>query len=47
MNSLSPKIGLSLEAFAVGEAARLGFAGGGSEAEGGEEATDSGQPVPI
>jgi hypothetical protein len=46
VNSLSPKIGLSLEAFAVGEAARRIFAGG-SEAEGGEEATDSGQPVPI
>jgi hypothetical protein len=46
VNSLSPKIGLSLEAFATGEAARRSFAGS-SEAEGGEEATDSGQPVPI
>jgi hypothetical protein len=46
MNSLSPKIGLSLEAFATGEAARRVFAGG-SDAEGGEEATDTSQPVPI
>jgi hypothetical protein len=46
VNSLSPKIGLSLEAFAVGEAARRVFSGG-SDAEGGEEGTDSGQPVPI
>jgi hypothetical protein len=46
VNSLSPKIGLSLEAFATGEAARRVFSGG-SDAEGGEEATDSGQPVPI
>jgi hypothetical protein len=46
MNNLSPKIGLSLEAFATGEAARRIFSGG-SDADGGEEATDSGQPVPI
>jgi hypothetical protein len=46
VNSLSPKIGLSLEAFATGEAARRVFSGG-SEAEGGEETIDSGQPAPI
>jgi len=46
VNNLSPKIGLSLEAFAVGEAAGKAFAGGGDEG-GGEEATDSGQVVPI
>jgi hypothetical protein len=45
-NSLSPKIGLSLEAFAVGDAATKAFSGGGEEA-GGEEATDSGQVVPM
>jgi hypothetical protein len=46
VNSLSPKIGLSLEAFATGDAARRFFAGG-SDAETGEEATESSQPVPI
>jgi hypothetical protein len=45
LSSLSSKIGLSLEAFAVGEAARRVFAGG-SEGEG-EEASDGGAPVPI
>jgi hypothetical protein len=44
VNSLSPKIGLSLEAFAVGEAAGKAFSGGGVD---GEEATDTGQVVPI
>jgi hypothetical protein len=46
VNSLSPKIGLSLEAFAVGEAAGKAFSGGGEEGTG-EEGTDSGQAVPI
>jgi hypothetical protein len=45
VNSLSPKIGLSLEAFAVGETASKAFSGGGEE--GGDEPTDSGQAVPI
>jgi hypothetical protein len=45
LNSLSSKIGLSLEAFAVGEAAQRAFSGGGDE--GGEEGADSGQPMPI
>ncbi len=47
VNNLSPKIGLSLEAFAVGEAAGRAFSGGGGDEGGGEEATDSGQAVPI
>ena len=46
VNSLSPKIGLSLEAFAIGDVARLFFSGG-SDAETGEEATETSQPVPI
>ena len=46
VNSLSPKIGLSLEAFAVGEAASKAFSGGGEEGSG-DEPTDSGQQVPI
>jgi hypothetical protein len=46
VNNLSSKIGLCLEAFATGEVARRIFAGG-SDAEGGEEATDAGTPVPI
>jgi hypothetical protein len=46
LNNLSPKIGLSLEAFAVGEAASKAFSGGGEEGAG-EEGTDSGQAVPI
>jgi hypothetical protein len=46
VNSLSPKIGLSLEAFAVGEAAQRAFSGG-SEIEGGEEGGDTGQAVPV
>jgi hypothetical protein len=46
VNSLSPKIGLSLEAFATGEAARRFFSGG-SDAETGEEPTDTSQPVPV
>ena len=33
VNNLSPKIGLSLEAFAVGEAASRAFSGGGEERE--------------
>jgi hypothetical protein len=47
LNNLSPKIGLSLEAFAVGEAAGKAFAGGGEEAgeEGGEGG--GGQAVPT
>jgi hypothetical protein len=48
VNNLSTKIGLSLEAFATDEAARRAFAGGGgSDAEGGEEAISTGTPVPI
>jgi hypothetical protein len=46
VNNLSPKIGLSLEAFAVGEAANKAFSGGGEEAVG-EEGGDSGQSVPM
>jgi hypothetical protein len=46
VNNLSPKIGLSLEAFAVGEAAQRAFAGG-TEIEGGEEGGDTGQAVPV
>jgi hypothetical protein len=46
VNNLSPKIGLSLEAFAVGEAASKAFSGGGEEGTG-EEGNDSGQAVPI
>jgi hypothetical protein len=47
VNNLSPKIGLSLEAFAVGEAAQRAFSGG-SDAEGGDEGGgEPGQPVPI
>jgi hypothetical protein len=43
---LSSKIGLSLEAFAVSEAARRAFSGSG-DIEIGEEPTDSGQPLPL
>jgi hypothetical protein len=46
VNNLSPKIGLCLEAFAVGEAARRAYAGSG-ELDGGEDGADSGQPAPI
>ena len=46
VNSLSPKIGLCLEAFATGEAVRRVYAGG-SDAEGGEDATGIGQTVPT
>ena len=47
LNNLSPKIGLSLEAFAVGDAAQRAFSGG-TEFEGGEEAGgDAGQAVPM
>jgi hypothetical protein len=46
VNNLSPKIGLSLEAFAVGDAANRAFSGGGEE---GAEDTlgDSGVAVPM
>ena len=44
-NSINPKIGLCLESFAVGEAARRAFSGAGEfEEEGGE---GGGQPPPI
>jgi hypothetical protein len=46
VNDLSPKVGLCLESFAVGEAARRAFSGV-VDLEGGEEGADSGQPVPI
>ena len=46
VNNLSPKIGLSLEAFAVGDAANKAFSGGGEEA-GLEDGGDSGQTVPM
>jgi hypothetical protein len=47
VNNLSPKIGLSLEAFAVGDAANRAFTGGGEE--GGAEDTlgDGGVAVPM
>jgi hypothetical protein len=46
-NSINPKIGLCLESFAVGEAARRAFSSGG-EFEGGEEGAEGGgQPPPI
>jgi hypothetical protein len=45
LNNLSPKIGLSLEAFAVGAPAERAFAGGTEQ--GGEEGADAGQPVPT
>ena len=46
VNNLSPKIGLSLEAFAVGDAANRAFSGGGEE---GAEDTlgDGGVAVPM
>jgi hypothetical protein len=46
LNNLSPKIGLSLEAFAVGDAANKAFSGGGEEGAG-EDGGDSGQSVPM
>lgn len=46
VNNLSPKIGLSLEAFRVGEAANRAFAGGG-ESDGGDEGTETGPAMPI
>ena len=45
-NSMSSKINLSLEAFAVGESANRAFSGGSPE-EGGQEGGDSGGAVPI
>jgi hypothetical protein len=45
-DSINPKIGLCLEAFAVGAPARRLFAGGG-ETESGEPASEAGQGPPI
>jgi hypothetical protein len=45
--TLSSKINLSLEAFAVGEPANRAFSGGSPEESGGQEGADSGQAVPI
>lgn len=45
VNNLSPKISLSLEAFAVGEVANRAFSGGG-ESDGGEGTGDTGESVP-
>jgi len=46
-NSINPKIGLCLESFGVGEAARRSFAGGGDEMGGEEGAEGGSQPPPI
>jgi hypothetical protein len=45
-DSISPRIGLCLESFAVGELARRAFSGGG-DIEGGEGATEGGAGPPI
>ena len=45
-NSVNPKIGLCLEAFATGEKAKRAFAGGEADEEGGEGAgEEGGQPI--